>query len=225
MWFEFPVPINLSDDDHLSLPADFLSTTVITEGRAVFGITFPFTRPMVKLVEKSAPWTMKDVLSMMDVLYTLAYDEEDHNRIHEVFTSCTCSNELDDAKFSFSRLDESSCRICLSSRMSTKLILPCEHMFHVRCIRGWFKEQNSCPLCKQPVDPCAKCDSKRTIEYALTDNQLRQLTGAPRVPTQGPFGIGALHYEQLYFSAVFIGPIDQTNVSAVKLRVCAELCR
>lgn len=48
---------------------------------------------------------------------------------------------------------EKSCAICLSPyKLQQKIVsLHCGHVFHNSCCGPWFKENDSCPLCKKPV--------------------------------------------------------------------------
>merc|ERR1712000_796222 len=40
------------------------------------------------------------------------------------------------------------CAIC-RDQMAIAKLLPCGHLYHLRCIRGWLEEnQNSCPMCR-----------------------------------------------------------------------------
>lgn len=45
------------------------------------------------------------------------------------------------------------CVICLSKFILNEEIFKtnCSHMFHTRCLELWFKENNSCPLCKKKI--------------------------------------------------------------------------
>lgn len=43
-----------------------------------------------------------------------------------------------------------NCTICLENFIKGELItkLHCNHLFHNKCLRTWFKYNNICPLCK-----------------------------------------------------------------------------
>ncbi len=50
------------------------------------------------------------------------------------------------------RKDE-SCPICCTefSMGELGIQLRCKHIYHDECITEWFKDENNCPICKQPV--------------------------------------------------------------------------
>lgn len=49
--------------------------------------------------------------------------------------------------------DKNECMICMSNfQMNEKVkIMPCTHFFHTACIREWFKNNDTCPICKYSV--------------------------------------------------------------------------
>ncbi|EKX35806.1 hypothetical protein GUITHDRAFT_79449 [Guillardia theta CCMP2712] len=46
------------------------------------------------------------------------------------------------------------CHICQCEYETTDkiLTLPCKHFFHPDCIKGWFKENRTCPVCRFEVE-------------------------------------------------------------------------
>jgi hypothetical protein len=50
--------------------------------------------------------------------------------------------------------EKRDCVVCLTNyEVNDKvLILPCTHLFHTKCIKDWFKSQNTCPICKYKID-------------------------------------------------------------------------
>jgi len=48
--------------------------------------------------------------------------------------------------------DEVLCSICLSPVEEGARIgaLPCNHIFHIDCLKSWIKRRNVCPLCQEP---------------------------------------------------------------------------
>lgn len=43
------------------------------------------------------------------------------------------------------------CSICLNSLKKTRS-LPCRHKFHPKCIERWIEINNSCPICRKPIE-------------------------------------------------------------------------
>lgn len=47
----------------------------------------------------------------------------------------------------------SICSICTQSmRGGTRTLRPCEHRFHLRCIKPWLRDHDTCPNCRTAVD-------------------------------------------------------------------------
>ena len=49
-------------------------------------------------------------------------------------------------------LTQEECPICLEP-MVVGRVLHCNHIFHERCIHSWKKLNDSCPICRGPIDP------------------------------------------------------------------------
>lgn len=47
----------------------------------------------------------------------------------------------------------SKCTVCHNMYLKNEVIriLPCNHLFHYRCLKPWFKQSNICPLCRMNV--------------------------------------------------------------------------
>ena len=57
------------------------------------------------------------------------------------------------------------CSICLTQMVADSdeplVILKCEHNYHKKCIKSWFNQSNSCPLCRVRVDVSRYASPKR----------------------------------------------------------------
>jgi E3 ubiquitin-protein ligase RNF13 len=44
----------------------------------------------------------------------------------------------------------SQCTVCHEQYQKGEVIriLPCDHFFHYKCLKPWFKKSNACPLCR-----------------------------------------------------------------------------
>lgn len=58
--------------------------------------------------------------------------------------------------------DKNECMICMSDfQLKEKLkIMPCTHFFHTDCIREWFKNNDTCPICKCSLSEESNQDSQ-----------------------------------------------------------------
>ena len=76
--------------------------------------------------------------------------------LNELDTTSIASNPTYINQYKTYILNETTtktCAICLASMGDTLLgemvtELPCEHLFHKTCLARWFKDNNTCPLCK-----------------------------------------------------------------------------
>ena len=50
-------------------------------------------------------------------------------------------------------IEKVDCAICLEElKENNKIILECNHSFHLECIKEWFKNNNTCPFCRRIVN-------------------------------------------------------------------------
>ena len=48
--------------------------------------------------------------------------------------------------------ENETCSICLTPLLENREILSCAHHFHYNCISRWLIQNNSCPICRHPVN-------------------------------------------------------------------------
>ena len=50
--------------------------------------------------------------------------------------------------------EKRNCVICMTQyeKGDKILTIPCCHLYHMECIKDWFKSKNTCPICKFKVD-------------------------------------------------------------------------
>ncbi|CAG2117171.1 unnamed protein product [Medioppia subpectinata] len=97
------------------------------------------------------------------------------------------------------------CREEMTGNGSAKR-LPCNHIFHVSCLRSWFQRQQTCPTCRMDVlrvAPNAGADNARAQQQP---QQARAQQAMPQIPPQ--FFIPA-NWQP--FGAVPPQPLNQVN--------------
>ncbi len=162
-------------------------------------ITYPLGTPYAKKVELELPIRIKDLIRLVDKTYIEIYRVENSSRNEPLMVHCPKCKLLDlnhyKCKFEYELFNIETCAICMSERLTSKIVLHCKHKYHFECLQKWFTQKNSCPLCKQPIIKCDFCNSSRRVS-------IWKAFGEPteREPTIGPYQIGSLDYEQLKFS-------------------------
>lgn len=83
-----------------------------------------------------------------------------------------CKKNLEIPYFSFEtdtkmKTIDGDCPICLNELGYEKDIksLPCEHIFHSKCINRWFRIKNNCPMCRE-VDEGERYRTYSNIAYS-----------------------------------------------------------
>lgn len=85
------------------------------------------------------------------------------------FTSAAPSRLSDDSAVKQSSdegaVTQTSCVVCMSEFVNRQRIreLPCQHIFHLKCIDKWLKTNRTCPLCRADVINLLNSDSKQFI--------------------------------------------------------------
>ena len=54
-------------------------------------------------------------------------------------------------KGKFEGIGEDQCSICLEQLGAVEnppMTLPCQHVFHMNCIKPWLKQKSDCPICR-----------------------------------------------------------------------------
>lgn len=49
-------------------------------------------------------------------------------------------------------LYDEECPICRDTLQESVVRLPCDHYFHKSCIKNWFDEHNTCPICRKNLE-------------------------------------------------------------------------
>lgn len=204
----FPTKINLYKREYLVFEASLLAEKIVVPRTVDFIVKYPLTNSLtVTLTEE---WTLEKILFAFREIYKEIYAQEDFDEKNSSLVEADCPScripalEFYRDDFSFEREDETPCCICISERMSSKIVLKCGHKYHFKCIERWFKKSNKCPLCNGIIKPCGICESKRLVEIRLSHNAIRRANGLSRLPTEGKYGIGPVYYEDLVFEGIIV---------------------
>lgn len=66
------------------------------------------------------------------------------------------------------KFDE-TCVICLDNLYDI-CMLPCEHIFHKKCIYKWMKKNNTCPICRTQIDAGLCIDTFEDEQVQITSD-------------------------------------------------------
>ena len=102
-----------------------------------FGLTSNNNNQIINLVIESKKKLIKITgLQLFLKMKARDYDIKKDSEVKE------CSICLDSFVFSFSQTDK---------RKIAELNCSNKHIFHVECLKEWFKTNDKCPLCREPV--------------------------------------------------------------------------
>jgi len=80
------------------------------------------------------------------------FENEEFSVISEVVEREELMNKNELKKLKKKKIGNScsQCTVCHEQYQRGEVIriLPCEHFFHYKCLKPWFKKSNACPLCR-----------------------------------------------------------------------------
>ncbi|KAJ8905682.1 hypothetical protein NDN08_002187 [Rhodosorus marinus] len=117
--------------------------------RSLFGSgPHPTAAQQIRVLEFIDDLTYEEMLALEEhmgkVIKGLTEEELD-----SIPTENVCTHDQE-------RLDEEkACSICLEDLLEDEVVrrLRCDHVFHVRCVDSWLRENKTCPVCKVEVVP------------------------------------------------------------------------
>ncbi len=74
-----------------------------------------------------------------------------HTYIHTYIHTLTPTYSYPDATVEELASANNVCIICREEMAERCKKLPCNHIFHVACLRSWFQRQQTCPTCRMDV--------------------------------------------------------------------------
>jgi hypothetical protein len=116
--------LNDEKDEIINIGLNFISNYInLSDISSINVVRIPFE-------EESNPPTSQDIINKLK-----------HFKMEKEFYK----KNIEEDKFEFPK-----CTICLMelSEGTDVILLPCEHIFHEKCIIKWLKVHNTCPLCR-----------------------------------------------------------------------------
>lgn len=116
--------LNDEKDEIINIGLNFISNYInLSDISSINVVRIPFE-------EESNPPTSQDIINKLK-----------HFKMEKEFYK----KNIEEDKFEFPK-----CTICLMelSEGTDVILLPCEHIFHEKCITKWLKVHNTCPLCR-----------------------------------------------------------------------------
>ena len=116
--------LNDEKDEIINIGLNFISNYInLSDISSINVVRIPFE-------EESNPPTSQDIINKLK-----------HFKMEKEFYK----KNIEEGKFEFPK-----CTICLMelSEGTDAILLPCEHIFHEKCITKWLKVHNTCPLCR-----------------------------------------------------------------------------
>lgn len=143
---------------------------VVIPDRAIhFNISFPMFHTAVVTVDFGhRNITRKELILAVCVAYKKIYDIEEKTSpktSYLVVENCSkCADKKASDSFKEEKISE-TCSICQCGS-SNLVSLRCGHSFHKNCIQNWVDQENknSCPICRDVVIKCQKCEGKRILK-------------------------------------------------------------
>ena len=81
------------------------------------------------------------------------------------------------------------CIICREEMVTRCKKLPCNHIFHMACLRSWFQRQQTCPTCRMDV-------LSQTVLSQLNQAQARRQQQQQQQQQNPPQGEGAVPQQE-----------------------------
>lgn len=116
------------------------------------------------------------------------------------------------------------CIICREEMLGngTSKKLPCNHIFHVTCLRSWFQRQQTCPTCRMDI---LRLSSTTNSQHDQASRRQDQVNGAPlagaSVPNQSGTQVGA--NQQPNVGSAQPQVILQDQMAAVMIQTFAQM--
>jgi hypothetical protein len=216
-----PISINIKSFDKTSMTCSngeilFPNEVIIPDRIFEVVIFFPLSMVFNVSFHGSEPFTRKNILHSIKILYDYIYKEEERTataqefKLKKICSSCHLT-ELDDfLKENENNVNE--CSICYDSNVNDKFVnLDCNHTFHQNCIKTWSQTSATCPICRYNIFMCMKCNGSGIIYYGFTGVSVpvSQRNHDLRNQSNGIFGIHSYDFEELFIDEMIYNNIDK----------------
>ncbi len=131
-------------------------------------VDFPPEIPQVKLINLNSQVenvTAKDIIREFQTFYIEIYNLEQLTLEEEkMIIECAACRVPHFDRFEVCEVPQ-RCLIC-SDEVDKVLKLDCGHSLCRICLSTWFREKNTCPFCRTPIEPC-QCAGNRETLYSF----------------------------------------------------------
>lgn len=216
-----PISINIQSFDKNTMMCStgeilFPNEVVIQDNIFDVVIFFPLSLVFNVTFHGSEPFTRKNILHSIKILYDYIYKEEERTASVQEFTlkkicsSCHLTKLDDFLKENGDKTNE--CSICYDSTVYDKFVsLDCNHTFHETCIKTWSQTSATCPICRYNIFMCMKCNGSGIIYYGFTGISVpsSQRNHDLRNQSNGIFGIHSYDLNELFIDEMIYNNVDK----------------
>lgn len=112
------------------------------------------------------------------------------------------------------------CVVCREELRTNVKRLPCGHLFHANCLRGWLEQTQECPTCRAPVDQDAynvysrergHSSARRTSNAAQQQQSAQQQQQQPIVNQPQNSNIQGLYMQQMNNMQQMLAQLGRQN--------------
>ena len=165
-------------------------------------------------------YTLKELIKYIKILYKFIYEEEERTATPQLFKLkkyCILCGNKDFGKY-IKQIEtkdiEGECCICFNEYSSEETVgkLNCDHMFHGNCIKNWFANTGTCPMCRSNAFECKECDGSGIIHYEFSGTVIpvdKRGMNLNRNMSNGVFGIYDYDFEDLLIESLYYDRIKK----------------
>lgn len=216
-----PISINIQSFDKNTMMCStgeilFPNEIVIQDNFFDVVIFFPLSMVFKVTFHGSEPFTRKNILHSIKILYDYIYKEEERTatvqefKLKKICSSCHLTKLDDFLKENSDKTIE--CSICYDSTLNDKFVsLDCNHTFHENCIQTWSRTSATCPICRYNIFMCMKCNGSGIIYYGFTGISVPSThrNHDLRNQSNGIFGIHSYDFNELFIDEMIYNNVDK----------------